>query len=204
MAGTSEDGDARRAHARGVLGWPPSRASVSAPSPSCGYPGEPLGHRRRADWGAVRLVPSETLGDDFLVPADAEFVIEGLVPPGERKLEGPFGEYTRYFGGQRLNPYMQTTAVTHRADAHWLADRHRLQGRHHRRLAPRGPVVRPGEAGRAAGDERLPAEHLPVLRLRAASQDSGLAAAGDHHGRARRAGRDQVRVRLRRGRGHLR
>ena len=30
----------------------------------------------------LRLVPSETLGDDFLVPADAEFVIEGIMPAG--------------------------------------------------------------------------------------------------------------------------
>ena len=33
----------------------------------------------------LRLVPSETLGDDFLVPADAEFVIEGIMKPGVRR-----------------------------------------------------------------------------------------------------------------------
>jgi len=70
---------------------------------------------------ALRLVPSETLGDDFLVPADAEFVIEGTVPRGKVKPEAPFGEYTRYFGGQRLNPYMEVTCVSHRRDAHWIA-----------------------------------------------------------------------------------
>lgn len=69
----------------------------------------------------LRLVPSETLGDDFLVPADAEFVIEGTVPRGVRKPEGPFGEYTRYFGGQRLNPCMEVTCVTHRADPIWVS-----------------------------------------------------------------------------------
>ncbi|GEM_PF-118008 len=68
----------------------------------------------------LRLVPSETLGDDFLVPADAEYVIEGIVPHGQRKPEGPFGEFTRYFGGQRLNPYMDVTAVTRRENAHWV------------------------------------------------------------------------------------
>lgn len=69
----------------------------------------------------IRLVPSETLGEDFLVPADAEFVIEGIVPRGQRKPEGPFGEYTRYFGGQRLNPCMEVTCVTHRKDPQWVS-----------------------------------------------------------------------------------
>src|SRR5581483_6992617 len=69
----------------------------------------------------LRLVPSETLGDDFLVPADAEFVIEGIIPRGKRKPEGPFGEYTHYYGGQRLNPYMEVTCVSHRRDPFWFS-----------------------------------------------------------------------------------
>ena len=62
----------------------------------------------------LRLVPSETLGDDFLVPADAEVVIEGYVACGQRKPEAPFGEYTRYSGPQRWSPLLKVTAVTHR------------------------------------------------------------------------------------------
>lgn len=86
--------------------------------------GYPEGHWEAA--GGVlreplRLVPSETLGDDFLVPADAEWVIEGLVPPGVRKPEGPFGEYTRYFGGQGLRPVMEVTCVSHREGAYWVS-----------------------------------------------------------------------------------
>ena len=46
-----------------------------------GYMGEPL-----------RLVPSETFGDDLLIPADAEIVIEGVLIPNKRVVEGPFGE----------------------------------------------------------------------------------------------------------------
>ncbi|HEX9880178.1 MAG TPA: UbiD family decarboxylase [Candidatus Binatia bacterium] len=68
---------------------------------------------------AMRLVPSETLGDDFLVPADAEVVIEGYVPRNERKPEGPFGEFTRYVGPQRWGPVLKVTAVTRRRDAYW-------------------------------------------------------------------------------------
>ena len=33
----------------------------------------------------LRLTPSETWGEDFLVPADAEVIIEGEVPPHVRK-----------------------------------------------------------------------------------------------------------------------
>ena len=72
----------------------------------------------------LRLVASETLGEDFLVPADAEIVVEGVVAVGERDADGPCGEHTRYYkeirGGKivtRLNPVFHVTAITHRRDA---------------------------------------------------------------------------------------
>jgi 2,5-furandicarboxylate decarboxylase 1 len=64
-----------------------------------------------------RLTPSVTWGEDFLVPADAEFVIEGEMPPNEEVVEAPFGEYTRYYGEQRYNPLIRVKAITHRRDA---------------------------------------------------------------------------------------
>lgn len=67
----------------------------------------------------LRLVASETLGDDFLIPADAEIIIEGVIKPGNRNLEGPFGEYTRYSGPQQMSPVIDVTAVTYRNDAIW-------------------------------------------------------------------------------------
>jgi 2,5-furandicarboxylate decarboxylase 1 len=67
----------------------------------------------------LRLVASETLGEKFLVPADAEIVIEGYMPKGQRKPEGPFGEYTRHVGPQRWCPLLKVTAVTYRKDAYW-------------------------------------------------------------------------------------
>jgi 2,5-furandicarboxylate decarboxylase 1 len=91
--------------AEAKLGYPESHWDAAG-----GLLGEPL-----------RLVPSETLGEDFLVPADAEWVIEGVVPCGKRKPEGPFGEYTGYFGGQRLNPYMNVTCISHREGAYWFS-----------------------------------------------------------------------------------
>jgi len=68
----------------------------------------------------LRLVPSETLGDDFLVPADAEFVIEGIVPAHQRSPEGPYGEDWGHVGAQRLHPFLKVTAMTHRRDAYWV------------------------------------------------------------------------------------
>jgi UbiD family decarboxylase len=67
----------------------------------------------------LRLVASETLGENFLVPADSEVVIEGYMPKGQRKPEGPFGEYTRHVGPQRWCPLLKVTAVTYRKDAYW-------------------------------------------------------------------------------------
>jgi 2,5-furandicarboxylate decarboxylase 1 len=69
----------------------------------------------------LRLVPSETWGKDFLVPADAEILIEGEIPPGERTVVDPFGEVTRLNQAQCLRPVLNITAVTHRRGA-WYQD----------------------------------------------------------------------------------
>jgi 2,5-furandicarboxylate decarboxylase 1 len=50
------------------------------------------------------------------VPADAEFVLEGLVPPRTRVDEGPFGEFTGYSTGNMLCPMFEVQAVTSRQD----------------------------------------------------------------------------------------
>ena len=65
----------------------------------------------------LRLTASETWGDDFMVPADAEMIIEGHVLPGVKEVEGPFGEFTGYYGPQRLRSVIEVTAITHRRDA---------------------------------------------------------------------------------------
>ncbi len=65
----------------------------------------------------LRLVPSETWGKDFLVPADAEILIEGEIPPGERTVVDPFGEVTRLYQAQCLRPVLNITALTHRRGA---------------------------------------------------------------------------------------
>src|SRR5207245_1959736 len=51
----------------------------------------------------------------LLVPAAAEIVIEGEIPPEERHAEGPFGEWTGYYaGGARTEPIIQVKSLLHR------------------------------------------------------------------------------------------
>lgn len=52
-----------------------------------------------------------------MVPADAEIVIEGFVPPDVVEADGPFGEYTGYVGPQVLAPVCEITAITRRRTA---------------------------------------------------------------------------------------
>jgi 2,5-furandicarboxylate decarboxylase 1 len=68
----------------------------------------------------LRLTPSVTWGDRFMVPADAEVVIEAEVLPGEFAPEGPFGEFTGYYGPQRWSPVVRVKAITYRNNPIWL------------------------------------------------------------------------------------
>ena len=88
-----------------------------------GYLGEPL-----------RLVASEAFGEDLLIPADAEIVIEGVLKPGKRVVEGPFGEAPGYLGPQRYttcvdyevrainyrNGAMYQSVITPEGDKPWM------------------------------------------------------------------------------------
>jgi len=65
----------------------------------------------------LRVTASETWGDDFMVPADAEILIEGEVLPHVREIEAPFGEFTGYYGPQRYRWVINVKAITHRRDA---------------------------------------------------------------------------------------
>jgi 2,5-furandicarboxylate decarboxylase 1 len=67
----------------------------------------------------LRLTSSETWGSHFLVPADAEIIIEGEIQPHIREPEGPFGEWTGYYGPQRQNPVIEIKAITHRKNYIW-------------------------------------------------------------------------------------
>ncbi|MDP2937078.1 MAG: UbiD family decarboxylase [Dehalococcoidia bacterium] len=64
----------------------------------------------------LQLVRSET--NDIEVPADAEIIIEGVVPPRVREPEGPFGEFQGYpVSAMGMNPIIEVKAITMRRDA---------------------------------------------------------------------------------------
>ncbi len=63
----------------------------------------------------LELVKCET--SDLYVPASAEIVIEGRMSPDPKtfQMEGPFGEYTGFYGGQRQpKPTIRVECVTYR------------------------------------------------------------------------------------------
>jgi len=82
-----------------------------------GYPESHWGPAGGLLGSPVRLVPSHLFGEKLLVPADAEIVIEGVVPREVWEAEGPFGEFTGYAGAQRPSPVVEVRAVTYRHDA---------------------------------------------------------------------------------------
>ncbi|HEX4084671.1 MAG TPA: menaquinone biosynthesis decarboxylase [Chthoniobacteraceae bacterium] len=61
---------------------------------------------------SVDLVKCETI--DLEVPADADFILEGHVQPGETRPEGPFGDHTGFYTPVEDYPVFHVTAITHR------------------------------------------------------------------------------------------
>lgn len=64
----------------------------------------------------AKLIKCET--SDLEVPASAEIVIEGTISPDPdtHELEGPFGEWTGYYGETRKRPVIKVDCITHRND----------------------------------------------------------------------------------------
>lgn len=98
-----------------VYGWDPSLAFVGcAPVPRdiCEY--DVMGSIRQEP---VELIKCEAL--DLDVPATAEIVIEGFISPDPETYvwEGPLGEYTGYYCGQKIKrPVIRVERITHRDD----------------------------------------------------------------------------------------
>ncbi len=64
----------------------------------------------------LRMAKAKTI--DLEVPADAEIIIEGEIPPKIRKTEGPFGEFQGYYlTGETDSPVFNVKAITMRRDA---------------------------------------------------------------------------------------
>ncbi|SHF55034.1 2,5-furandicarboxylate decarboxylase 1 [Desulforamulus putei DSM 12395] len=62
--------------------------------------------------GGQKLVKCQTV--DVEVPAEAEIVLEGKLLPKVRKVEGPFGEFPKYYGPASEKPVIKITAICHR------------------------------------------------------------------------------------------
>ena len=75
---------------------------------ACGIHGSP-----------IELTKAATV--DLEVPASAEIVIEGVIAPNEREIEGPFGEFTGYYQPASPKPVIEVTAITHRKRPIFLA-----------------------------------------------------------------------------------
>jgi 4-hydroxy-3-polyprenylbenzoate decarboxylase len=66
----------------------------------------------------VELVRCKTL--DIEVPAQAEFILEGTITPGEEALDGPFGDHMGYYGDRKSAPLVRFHCITHRQDPIYL------------------------------------------------------------------------------------
>lgn len=96
-----------------VYGWDPALlvAAGTAFSSECEY--DMAGSLRQEP---VELVSCET--SDLEVPASAEIVVEGFISPDPAtyEMEGPFGEWTGFYGEAKKRPIIEVSCITHRND----------------------------------------------------------------------------------------
>jgi len=96
-----------------VYGWDPALLTVAVAgfSTECEY--DMAGAIRQEP---VELVKCQT--SDIEVPASAEIVVEGFISPDPAtyEMEGPFGEWTGYYGEAMKRPVIQVSCITHRND----------------------------------------------------------------------------------------
>ncbi len=62
----------------------------------------------------LELVKCETVGLEVL--AHAEIVLEGTILPDVREVEGPFGEYPKYYGAASPRPVLSVSVITRRKE----------------------------------------------------------------------------------------
>jgi len=64
--------------------------------------------------GKTEVISS--IGNDLQVPASAEFILEGVIHPGEMADEGPYGDHTGYYNEVDQFPVFTVERITHRQD----------------------------------------------------------------------------------------
>ena len=67
----------------------------------------------------VPMVRAKTI--DMMVPANAEFVLEGVVPAGERRMEGPFGDHFGHYSEAAEFPVFHIRKITRRKNPIYAA-----------------------------------------------------------------------------------
>ncbi|MBI4527162.1 MAG: UbiD family decarboxylase [Deltaproteobacteria bacterium] len=75
----------------------------------------------------LRLTPSLSFGNDLLVPADAELIVEGYVHLTKKKTCGPWSDFLRYYSPATEEPVFRPTAISMRRDPLFL---HSWTGHH--------------------------------------------------------------------------
>ncbi len=96
-----------------VYGWDPALSFVAA---------APISNTGGNDYdvvGAIRQQPVELVKcetSDLEVPASAEIVIEGTISTdsGTYEIEGPFGEFSGYYGEPRMRPVVNIDCISFR------------------------------------------------------------------------------------------
>ncbi|MBN1440293.1 MAG: UbiD family decarboxylase [Anaerolineales bacterium] len=97
------------------VGLPPNILAAAATSVALGFDELTIANALEP----FAVAPAKTV--DALVPAEAEFVLEGTVHSGRRHAEGPFVDLTETQDVVREEPVFEVKAVTHRRDAIWQA-----------------------------------------------------------------------------------
>jgi UbiD family decarboxylase len=70
-----------------------------------------------------KRVPLVQLSNGVRAPADAEFVFEGFVPPGERRMEGPFGDHFGHYSHAAPYPVFHIQKVHRRTQIRFIPPR---------------------------------------------------------------------------------
>jgi menaquinone biosynthesis decarboxylase len=94
----------------------------------------------------VRMMPGPSNG--LPIPADAEFVLEGIVPPVERRVEGPFGDHFGHYSHAAPFPVFHVKSVSRRRNP----------------IYPAAVVGKPPQEDKFIGDA-LQEMTLPILRV---------------------------------------
>jgi UbiD family decarboxylase len=97
------------------VGLPPNILAAAATSVDLGFDELTIANALEP----FAVVPAKTVA--VLVPAEAEFILEGTVHLDRRHAEGPFVDLTETQDVVRNEPVFEVKAITHRRDAIWHA-----------------------------------------------------------------------------------